>query len=109
AQARKAKAIKLPVSAPFHCSLLQPAADDMAEALVSAALSEPHLPLVSNVTAAAVSDPDEIRTLLVEQVTARVRWRECVLHMKSAGVEQLVELGAGKVLTGMVRRIDPEL
>ncbi len=109
AQARKAKAIKLPVSAPFHCSLLKPAADDMAEALASAALTQPHLPLVSNVTAAAVSEPGEIRSLLVEQVTARVRWRECVLHMKSAGVEQLVELGAGKVLTGMVRRIDPEL
>src|SRR3546814_8107095 len=87
----------LPVSAPFHCTLLKPAAEDMGEALAGASIAEPHLPLVSNVTAAAVSDPDTIRGLLVEQVTAMVRWRESVLFMKAQGVEQLVELGAGKV------------
>ena len=109
AKGRGGKAIMLPVSAPFHCTLLQPAADAMAEALAGASLAEPHLPLVSNVTAAAVTDPDEIRDLLVRQVTAMVRWRESVLYMKAEGVEQLVELGVGKVLTGMVRRIDPDL
>ncbi|MFN4087669.1 MAG: ACP S-malonyltransferase [Alphaproteobacteria bacterium] len=109
AQGRKGKAIPLTVSAPFHCALLKPAADVMAEALAGVSLTQPHLPLVSNVTATAVDDPDTIRDLLVEQVTAMVRWRESVLYMKAQGVEQLVELGAGKVLTAMVRRIDPEM
>ena len=109
ASARKARAIKLPVSAPFHCSLLQPAADVMASALSEAGIAEPAVPLVSNVTAEAVSEPEEIRRLLVEQVTAMVRWREGVLYMRDNGVEELVELGAGKVLSGMVRRIDPAL
>jgi [acyl-carrier-protein] S-malonyltransferase len=99
----------LPVSAPFHCALMQPAADVMQEALASAALIAPVVPLVANVTAQAVSDPDEIRTLLVEQVTHTVRWRESVGFMKEHGVENLVELGAGKVLTTMLKRIDPEL
>lgn len=103
------RSIMLPVSAPFHCSLLQPAADEMAEALGAITLQAPSLPLVSNVTASAVVDPQEIRKLLVEQVTAPVRWREGVLYMKEAGVEQLVEIGAGKVLSGLARRIDPEL
>lgn len=103
------RSIMLPVSAPFHCALLQPAADEMAEALGSITLQAPSLPLVSNVTASAVVDPQEIRQLLVEQVTAAVRWREGVLYMKEAGVEQLVEIGAGKVLSGLARRIDPEL
>lgn len=103
------RSIMLPVSAPFHCALLQPAAEEMAEALGSTSLRAPALPLVSNVTASAVVDPEEIRRLLVEQVTAAVRWREGVLHMKTAGVEQLVEIGAGKVLSGLARRIDPAL
>lgn len=103
------RSIMLPVSAPFHCALLQPAAEEMAEALESTSLKAPALPLVSNVTASAVVDPEEIRRLLVEQVTAAVRWREGVLHMKAAGVEQLVEIGAGKVLSGLARRIDPAL
>lgn len=107
AGARKAKAIKLPVSAPFHCPLLQPAADVMADALANARIDEPAVPLVSNVTAASVIDPQEIRRLLVEQVTALVRWREGVLYMRDNEVEELVEIGSGKVLAGMVRRIDP--
>ena len=109
AAARKAKAIKLPVSAPFHCSLLQPAAEEMALALADAAVLEPAVPLVANVTASAVADPEEIRRLLVEQVTAMVRWRESVLYMRDNDVEELVELGTGKVLSGMVRRIAPGL
>ncbi|MGY9056019.1 MAG: ACP S-malonyltransferase, partial [Alphaproteobacteria bacterium] len=103
------KAIMLDVSAPFHCPLLQPAADAMEEALAAVALDEPVVPLIANVTAAAVSDPDEIRRLLVEQVTATVRWRECVLAMKALGVDTLVEMGEGKVLSGMIRRIDREM
>lgn len=103
------KAIMLDVSAPFHCPLLQPAAVAMEEALAAVALDEPVVPLIANVTAAAVSDPDEIRRLLVEQVTATVRWRECVLAMKALGVDTLVEMGEGKVLSGMIRRIDREM
>lgn len=103
------RAIMLPVSAPFHCALMKPAADVMAEALGAVAIAPPRVPLVANVTAAATSDPDTIRRLLIEQVTSLVRWRECVLHMKANGVATLVELGAGKVLTGLVRRIDGEL
>ncbi|MEX0807805.1 MAG: ACP S-malonyltransferase [Dongiaceae bacterium] len=110
ASARGAKrSVMLPVSAPFHCALMQPAADEMAEALVAVPLNQPLVPLVANVTAAPVSDPGTIRDLLVEQVTGMVRWRESVLAMKAAGVEQMFELGAGKVLSGLVRRIDRDL
>jgi [acyl-carrier-protein] S-malonyltransferase len=103
------RAIMLPVSAPFHCALMKPAADVMAEALANVAIAPPRVPLIANVTAQPVSDPETIRTLLVQQVTGLVRWRECVLTLKSKGIATLVELGAGKVLTGLVRRIDPEL
>ncbi|CCQ74427.1 ACP S-malonyltransferase [Magnetospira sp. QH-2] len=103
------RAVLLPVSAPFHCALMQPAADAMAEALGNVTISAPVVPLVANVTAAQVSDPDEIRRLLVEQVTGAVRWRESVLAMKEAGITGLVELGSGKVLGGLVRRIDKSL
>ena len=100
------RAVLLPVSAPFHCSLMQPAADAMAEALAGAEIAAPAVPLVANVTAEAVTDPAEIRRLLVEQVTHRVRWRESVAWMAEQGVTTLVEVGAGKALSGMVRRID---
>ncbi len=103
------RAIMLDVSAPFHCPLLQPAADAMRDALASVSLDEPVVPLIANVTAAPVTDPEDIRRLLVEQVTATVRWRECVLAMKGLNVDTLVEMGGGKVLTGMVRRIDREM
>jgi [acyl-carrier-protein] S-malonyltransferase len=103
------RAILLPVSAPFHCRLMQPAADEMAEALAAATISPPEIPVVSNITAAPTTTPAEIRRLLVEQVTGMVRWRESVLAMKSAGVDRLVELGAGKVLAGLAKRIDPEI
>jgi [acyl-carrier-protein] S-malonyltransferase len=110
ASAKGAKrAIMLPVSAPFHCSLMAPAAREMEEALAEVTLREPHVPLVANITAAPVSDPDDIRRLLVEQVTGMVRWRESVLTMKQAGVGELVELGAGRVLSGLTKRIDREL
>jgi [acyl-carrier-protein] S-malonyltransferase len=103
------RSIMLPVSAPFHCSLMAPAARAMAAALAEIEIKEPYVPLVANVSAAAVSEPDEIKRLLVEQVTGLVRWRECVLTMKELGVHALVELGAGRVLTGLARRIDREL
>ena len=108
-RARRARAILLPVSAPFHCALMKPAADEMASALAEVRLTEPWIPLVANVTAAPVQDPDAIRKLLVEQVTGLVRWRECVLAMKERGVHELVELGAGRVLSGLTKRIDREL
>ena len=103
------RCIMLPVSAPFHCALMKPAADVMEAALADAALVAPVVPVVANVSAEAVSDPTIIRGLLVRQVTEMVRWRECVLYMKAQGVDTLVELGAGKVLGGMVRRIDKEM
>ena len=103
------RAMLLPVSAPFHCALMQPAADAMAEALAGVAMSAPKLPLVANVTAQRVSDPIQIRDLLVAQVTGTVRWRESTLYMKAAGIGSIVELGAGKVLSGLARRIDKEL
>lgn len=103
------RSILLPVSAPFHCALMKPAADVMEERLAATAIAVPEVPLVANVTAAEVRDPDRIRELLVEQVTAMVRWRECVLTMKEAGVDTLVELGAGKVLAGLAKRIDRDL
>lgn len=103
------RAVLLPVSAPFHCPLMQPAADRMAEALEKTAIAPPAAPVVSNVLAEAVSEPSRIRRLLVEQVTGAVRWRESVLYMKGQGVETLVELGAGKVLSGLAKRIDGDL
>jgi [acyl-carrier-protein] S-malonyltransferase len=103
------RAILLPVSAPFHCALMKPAADAMGEALERITMTPPRVPLVANVTAAAASDPVTIRELLVQQVTAMVRWRESCLYMKGQGVTTLVEIGAGKVLTGLAKRIDPEL
>jgi [acyl-carrier-protein] S-malonyltransferase len=101
------RAMPLPVSAPFHCPLMQPAADAMAEALGAANLRGPLVPVFANVTAAAVADPDAIRRLLVEQVTGTVRWRESVLAMQEAGVHQFVEFG-GKVLGPMIKRITPD-
>lgn len=103
------RALPLPVSAPFHCPLMQPAADAMAEALARIEILPPTVPVIANVTAAAVSDPDTIRDLLVKQVTGVVRWRESVLRLKAEGIETLVEIGAGKVLSGLVKRIDKEL
>ncbi|HSR72834.1 MAG TPA: ACP S-malonyltransferase, partial [Kiloniellales bacterium] len=103
------RAVMLSVSAPFHCPLMAPAADAMAEALADTEIRPPRVPLVANVTAEAVVDPDNLRSLLVQQVTGLVRWRESVLYMKDQGVESLVELGAGKVLTGLTRRIDRDL
>ncbi|AUG53327.1 ACP S-malonyltransferase [Thalassospira marina] len=103
------RAVLLPVSAPFHCALMQPAADRMAEALGDVTMNAPKVPLVANVTAAKVQDADAIRDLLVKQVCGTVRWRESVLYMKEQGISELVEIGAGKVLSGMVRRIDRDL
>lgn len=103
------RSILLPVSAPFHCALMQPAADVMAAALARVRMSAPVVPLVANVTASQISDPEEIRKLLVAQVTGTVRWRESVLAMKAAGVDTLIEAGAGKVLAGLARRIDKEI
>ncbi len=103
------RAILLPVSAPFHCALMQPAADVMAEALSKVSMGVPSLPLVANVTASKVADPAAIRDLLVKQVTGTVRWRESVLYMKSQGVDSVIELGTGKVLSGLVKRIDKEM
>jgi len=103
------RAIPLPVSAPFHCALMQPAADRMAEALAEVEIKAPAVPLVANVLASAITDPDEIRKRLIEQVTGTVRWRESGAWMAEQGVRTLYEIGAGKVLTGLVRRIDERL
>jgi [acyl-carrier-protein] S-malonyltransferase len=100
------RSIMLPVSAPFHSSLMGPAAQIMAEALGETALEAPAVPVVANVTAAPTSDPGEIRTLLVKQVTHMVRWRESVLRFAAEEVDEVIELGAGRVLAGLVRRID---
>ncbi len=106
AKGRGAKrAMMLPVSAPFHCALMQPAADAMARALREVTIRPPAVPLVANVVANAVVDPGEITRRLVEQVTGTVRWRECVAHMASHGVTRFYEIGAGKVLSGLVKRI----
>lgn len=106
AKAKGAKrAMLLPVSAPFHCSLMQPAADVMAEALAKVTINKPAAPLVSNVLASAITDPDEIRRRLIEQVTGTVRWRESVAYMAGQGVTRFLEIGAGKVLSGLVKRI----
>jgi [acyl-carrier-protein] S-malonyltransferase len=111
AKAKGAKrALALPVSAPFHCALMAPAAEAMREALGKVEMKAPIVPLVANVLAAPISDPDEIRTRLVEQVTGMVRWTESVSWLaKSAGVTELYELGTGKVLSGLAKRIDPAL
>ena len=106
ARAKGAKrAMLLPVSAPFHCKLMQPAADVMAEALAKVTIKKPASPLVSNVLAQPISDPDEIRRRLVEQVTGTVRWRESIAYMSAQGVTRFFEIGAGKVLSGLVKRI----
>ena len=101
------RAVPLPVSAPFHCTLMQPAADAMAKALAGVTVNAPAVPVVANVIARAISDPDEIRKRLVEQVTGTVRWRECVTYMTANGVTHFYEIGAGKVLAGLAKRIDP--
>lgn len=109
AKAKGAKrALLLPVSAPFHCSLMQPAAAVMAEALAGVVISAPKVPVVVNVRAEAVTEPDRIRALLVAQVTGSVRWRESVLWMEGAGVTEFWEIGAGKALSGMIKRIAKE-
>ncbi|MCC0070320.1 MAG: ACP S-malonyltransferase [Rhodobacteraceae bacterium] len=106
AKARGAKrAVLLPVSAPFHCALMEPAARAMAEALDAVDIKAPAVPVVANVRARAVSDPAVIRSLLVEQVTGSVRWRESVAWMGAQGVDEFWEIGAGKALSGMIRRI----
>jgi len=110
AKAKGAKrAMLLNVSAPFHSPLMQPAAEKMREALAAVTIRPPGAPVLSNVTANETSEPESIRRLLIEQVTGRVRWRESMLRLKSLGVETTVEFGGGKVLTGMVKRIDREL
>jgi [acyl-carrier-protein] S-malonyltransferase len=109
AKALGARAIPLNVSAPFHCPLMQPAADEMAVALAAAAIVQPKAPLVANVTARPVMDPETIRRLLVEQITGRVRWRESVEWLAGeGGVTRFAEAGAGRVLTGMAKRIAPD-
>jgi [acyl-carrier-protein] S-malonyltransferase len=102
------RAMLLPVSAPFHCALMAPAADVMAEALEAVAPRAPVVPVIANVSAAKETDPATIRDLLVRQVTATVRWRECVQTMAGLGVDSFVELGAGKVLSGLAKRITPD-
>jgi [acyl-carrier-protein] S-malonyltransferase len=102
------RAMLLPVSAPFHCALMAPAAEAMAEALTATPPRSPIVPLIANVSAAKVTDPAEIRDLLVAQVTATVRWRESVLAMTALGVDSFIELGTGKVLAGLVKRITPD-
>lgn len=103
------RAVLLDVSAPFHSPLMQPAAEAMRAALASAEINPPCVPLVANVTAHAESDPETIRRLLVEQVTGVVRWRESVEYMKAQGVTRAIEIGAGKVLSGLIKRIAPEI
>ena len=105
-----ARAIPLNVSAPFHCPLMQPAAEEMERALASAVILQPRAPLVANVTARPIHDPETIRRLLVEQVTGRVRWRETVEWLAGeGGVTRFAEAGAGKVLSGMAKRIAPDV
>lgn len=102
------RAMLLPVSAPFHCVLMEPAALAMAQALEATPPQMPSLPIIANVTAAKVTDPAQIRDLLVQQVTGTVRWRESVEHMVKLGVTNFYEIGSGKVLSGLVKRIAPE-
>lgn len=103
------RAVPLPVSAPFHCALMQPAADAMADALSKVTINAPVVPVVANVVASAVSDPNEIRRLLVEQVTGTVRWRECVGFLAGNGITDVFEIGSGKVLAGLAKRIEKSL
>jgi [acyl-carrier-protein] S-malonyltransferase len=103
------RAVPLPVSAPFHCALMQPAAEAMADALSKVTINAPVVPVVANVVASAVSDPNEIRRLLVEQVTGTVRWRECVGYLAGNGVTDVFEIGSGKVLAGLAKRIEKSL
>jgi [acyl-carrier-protein] S-malonyltransferase len=103
------RAVPLPVSAPFHCTLMQPAADAMAKALAAVEVRSPAIPVVANVLAAAISDRAEIKKRLVEQVTGTVRWRECVTYMIANGVTHFYEIGSGKVLAGLAKRIDPSV
>lgn len=102
------RALPLPVSAPFHCALMAPAAEEMAEALAGARIAAPVVPVIANVSAAKATDPAGIRDLLVAQVTATVRWRECIAAMAAMGCDRFVELGAGKVLTGLMKRNAPD-
>ena len=103
------RGLLLPVSAPFHCPLMKPAADEMKAALADVDIRRPVLPVIANVLAVPISEPEGIKTLLVEQVTGAVRWRESVGSMTSLGINQMVEIGAGKVLSGLARRIDRDL
>jgi len=103
------RAVLLPVSAPFHCALMQPAADAMEQALGDVEIKQPAVPLIANVVAGEITDPEEIRKCLVEQITGIVRWRESVMYMANAGVTTLYEIGAGRVLTGLARRIERSL
>jgi len=100
------RAVLLPVSAPFHCALMQPAAERMAHALAEVEIRKPSVPVVANVSANAQSDPEMLRSLLVEQVTGAVRWRESIAYLAAQGVTEIWEVGAGKALSGMIRRID---
>ncbi|HZS83618.1 MAG TPA: ACP S-malonyltransferase [Stellaceae bacterium] len=109
AAAQGKRAIPLPVSAPFHCPLMAPAAEAMRAALAEVTLAAPVVPVIANVTAARETAPDALRRLLVEQVTSLVRWRESILYMKAAGVDAIVEIGAGRVLSGLVKRIDRDI
>jgi [acyl-carrier-protein] S-malonyltransferase len=109
AKERGKKALALPVSAPFHCSLMQPAADAMAKALDAAKIVAPFLPVIANVTAQGVSDPTHIRANLVAQVTGQVRWRESVETLVAQGVDTIVEIGTGKALSGMIKRINRDI
>ena len=102
------RAMLLPVSAPFHCALMAPAADTMAEALAQTPPAPPVVPLIANASATKATNPADITSLLVRQVTATVRWRESVTYMTSLGVDRFIELGAGKVLSGLIRRIAPD-
>ncbi len=103
------RSVLLPVSAPFHCALMRPAAETMREALANVELMTPVIPVIANVTAQATDDPEEIRKLLVEQVCGSVRWRESVQFMKGHGINTLVEVGSGRVLSGLAKRIDREM
>ena len=103
------RSVKLPVSAPFHCAMMAPAADVMESALNEVDIVRPLVPVVANVTAAPAENPGDIKALLVKQVTAMVRWRECVLMMRESGVDTLIEVGAGKVLSGLTKRIDRDI
>ena len=103
------RAVPLPVSAPFHCALMQPAADAMRAALAKVTVNAPVIPVVANVLAAPISDPEEIKKRLVEQVTGTVRWRECVTYMTANGVTDVYEIGSGKVLAGLAKRIEASL